>query len=137
MKTLTYLWIVILMFTLTSSVSLADKERHRTHDVVDTLEIDGLAESLLGVIYSEEGLEFQVISYGCTEKSHFVVQRLNPASQTISQLLLIRVVPDYCDGYVPFGIRLTYTYKELGLEEDDTSFNLLNPLSRYRVNLDD
>jgi hypothetical protein len=73
-----------------------------------------------------------VPSTGCTEKSSFVMQRLSLENQTFSQLLLIRVVPDFCDAYVPFGTQIFYTYDELKLEEDD-SFTILNPLSSYRV----
>lgn len=130
MKTLLHLCIALLVFALTSGLSIAGKGM--PHKDVDLLEIDGLAEPLLGLSYSGEGLEFQVRSTGCTEKSHFVVQRLSPESQTTSQLLLIRVVPDYCDAYVPFGTRFSYSYEELGLEEGE-HFTLLNPLSGYQV----
>jgi hypothetical protein len=42
------------------------------------------------------------------------------------------VIPDFCDAYVPFGTRISYTYEELELEEGG-SFTILNPLSNYRV----
>jgi hypothetical protein len=67
-----------------------------------------------------------------TALSFHVMQRLSLESQTFSQLLLIRVVPDFCDAYAPFGTRIFYTYDELELEEDD-SFTILNPLNSYRV----
>ena len=130
MKRLTYLFIVTTVFALICGPAMAGKGGH--HDDSDSLEIEGQAEPLLGLLYSGEGLEFQVQSTGCTEKSHFVVQRLSPESQISSQLLLIRVVPDYCDAHVPFGVRISYSYKELGLEEDEL-FTLLNPLFNYRV----
>ncbi|MEN8178047.1 MAG: hypothetical protein ABFS39_05445 [Pseudomonadota bacterium] len=130
MKTFTYLSIALLVFALTGGISLAGKGAH--DEELDPLEIDGLAEPILGLLYSGEGLEFQVRSTGCTEKAHFVVQRLSPESQITSQLLLIRVVPDYCDAYVPFGTRFSYSFEELGLEENEP-FTLLNPLSSYLV----
>ena len=134
MKRSTYLSIFTLVIALLSGSAMADKRGH--HDDSDSLEIDGQAEPLLGLLYSADGLEFQVPSTGCTEKSHFVVQRLSMEDQISSQLLLIRQVPDYCDAYVPFGIRISYSYEELGLEVGE-SFTLLNPLSRYRVIFDD
>ncbi len=130
MKVFTYLCVFVLLFVISSSLAMAEKGGH--HEDVDPLEIDGLAEPILGLIYSGEGLEFQVRSTGCTEKAHFVVQRLSPQSQIISQLLLIRVTPDYCDAYVPFGTRFSYSFEELGLEYDEL-FTLLNPLSGYRA----
>ena len=133
MKTLFHLCIALLVLAMTSSLTIAEKGGH--HEDVNPLEIDGLAEPVLGLIYSGEGLEFQVRSTGCTEKAHFVVQRLSPESQISTQLLIIRVIPDYCDAYVPFGTRLSYSYEELGLEENE-SFTLLNPLSSYRVGYD-
>ena len=130
MKRSTYLSILTLVFALICGPALAGKGGH--HDDSDSLEIEGQAEPLLGLLYSSEGLEFQVQSAGCTEKSHFVVQRLSPEGQISSQLLLIREVPDYCDAYVPFGARISYSYEELDLEEDEP-FTVLNPLSNYRV----
>jgi hypothetical protein len=123
-----------LIFTITlvfaSSAMIADDDTHRRHG--DALEIEGAAESLLGLSYRKEGLGFQVRSSGCTEKEHFVVQRLVPEDQTSVQLLLIRVDEDYCDAYVPFGIWIDYTYRELQLEQG-TPFKVLNPLANYRV----
>ena len=130
MKSITYLLITALTLALSVGISMAGNSIH--HKNGDALEIDGLAEPLLGLTYSEAGLEFQVPSTGCTAKSHFVMQRLSPESQTTSQLLLIRVVPDFCDAYVPLGVRIFYGYKELGLEEGDP-FTILNRLSHYRV----
>ena len=130
MKRSSYLSVVTLTFALIGGPAMASKGGH--HDDSHWLEIEGQAEPLLGLLYSGEGLEFQVQSTGCTEKSPFVVQRLSPEGQISSQLLLIRVVPDYCDAYVPFGVRISYSYKELGLEEGEP-FRLLNSLSNYRV----
>ena len=130
MKRSTYLSILTLVFALIFGPVMAGKGGH--HDDSDSLEIKGQVEPLLGLLYRSEGFAFQVQSTGCTEKSHFVVRRLSPEGQISSQLLLIRVVPDYCDAYVPFGVRVSYSYKELGLKEDEP-FTLLNPLSNYRV----
>ena len=132
MKRSSLLSIVMLVFTMICGPAMAGKDGHGYHDDSDALEIQGQAELLLGLRYSGEGIDFQVPSTGCTEKSHFVVQRLSPESQISSQLLLIRVVPDYCDAFVPFGVRIAFSYEELGLEEDEP-FTLLNPLSSYRA----
>ncbi len=131
MKTASYLLISALVLALTAGIAGAGKGKHHQEEE-DPLEIEGQAEPLFGLTYSGEGLKFQVPSTGCTDKSSFVMQRLSPGSQTTTQLLLIRVVPDFCDAYVPFGTRIFYAYEELKLEEDD-SFTILNPLSNYRV----
>ncbi len=130
MKLFTYLCLFLLLLVMSSSLAMAGKGAH--HEDEEPHEIDGLAEPILGVIYSGKGLEFQVKSTGCTQKNHFVVQRLSPEGSISSQLLLIRVEPDYCDAYVPFGVRLSFTYDELGLQVDEP-FTLLNPLSAYLV----
>lgn len=134
MRSVTYVIVTALAFALTTGLSIAgDSARHK--DCVP-LEIDGLAEPILGLNYDEKGIEFQVRSTGCTEKSDFAMQRLSPESQTTSQVLLIRVEPDFCDAWVPFGVRISYSYEELGLEEGEF-FTVLNPLSNYRVVLFD
>jgi hypothetical protein len=130
MKAASYLFVIPFTFTLAIGYSVAGNSQHRGD--WNAFEIEGLAQPLLGLVYSGTGLEFQVPSTGCTEKPHFVVQRLSPEGRKTTQLLLIRVVPDYCDAYVPFGVRIFYGYEELGLEEGD-AFTVLNPLSRYRV----
>jgi hypothetical protein len=131
MRAIGYLLISVLALALTQGLADAGKGRH-SQEKGNPLDMDGQAEPLLGLTYGAEGLEFQVPSTGCTEKSSFVMQRLSLENQTFSQLLLIRVVPDFCDAYVPFGTQIFYTYDELKLEEDD-SFTILNPLSSYRV----
>ena len=133
MKIFTTLCLFLLLFVISSSLAVAGKGGHQ--DDLDPLEIEGEAELLLGLIYNGEGLEFQVPSTGCTEKRHFVVQRLTPEGQISSQLLLIRTVPDYCDAYVPFGTWFSYSFAELGLQENEP-FTLLNPLSSYRARYD-
>jgi hypothetical protein len=126
-----YLLVSMLALALTGGLAEAGKGKPPPEEE-NPLDINGQAEPLLGLTYDPEGLEFQVPSTGCTEKAHFVMQRLSPDSQTSSQLLLIRTVPDFCDAYVPFGTRIFYTYDELKLEEDE-SFTILNPLHTYRV----
>lgn len=130
MRTLAYALCAALGVAITSGVAIAGNAMGHKH--WDPLEIEGSAEPILGMTYAPSGLEFQVRSTGCTGKDDFVVQRLSPPSQTTSQLLLIRIVEDFCDAYVPFGVRISFSYQELGLEENDT-FTVLNPRSSYRV----
>ena len=130
MKSVIHLFIATLILTLSAGSLLAGNPKH--HQDEGLADIDGAAEPLLGLTYAPEGIEFQVASTGCTEKAHFAMLRLSPEDQTTSQLLLVRVVPDYCDAYVPFGVRLFYSYEELKLEEGDP-FTILNSLTNYRV----
>lgn len=130
MKSITWACITALILILTSGLTTAGGSA--SHHDEDPFMIDGRAESILGMVYSETGLEFQVMSYTCTEKSDFAILRLDPSSDIRTQFLLIRVIPDICDGYVPYGVKIFYSYEELDLEEGDR-FSVLNPLSTYRV----
>ena len=134
MKSISYLLSAVLILILSAGLATAGNYKHHQDEDEEPVETDGLAEPLLGLTYSAKGLEFQVFSSGCTNKSNFVMQRLSPESQTTSQLLLIRVTPDFCDAYVPFGVRIFYDYEEFDLEEGDP-FTILNPLSNYHVRI--
>ena len=92
-------------------------------------------ETLMGFTVGPEAIEFQVSSGGCTSKGSFEVSLSDEYPPTIQ---LNRVTPDTCESvgiqaYLPFGVKLPYSYKELGLQEG-TSFILGNPIMReFRV----
>jgi hypothetical protein len=131
MKSITRLFITLLTLSLSVSLGFADSSNRCCKDE-DEFDVDGIGEAILGLIYDDKGIEFQVASSGCTEKADFVMQKISPDGSTASQLLLIRVEQDPCDGLFPYGEKIFYTYEELDLKEDDT-FSILNPLSDYRV----
>lgn len=86
-------------------------------------------ESLLGMNVNSKGISFQVSSGGCTSKASFQVIMLETSPK---QLKLIRVKPDYCEAYVPFGTVVKFSYQELGLKRGD-SFKIFNPSATYYV----
>jgi hypothetical protein len=89
----------------------------------------GVVEPVLGLQVGPEGITFQVYSGGCTEREHFRVERFG--SDPV-QLLLIRMTPDTCEAYIPYGTTVRYSYESLGLE-NDRRFIVLNPMSPVRV----
>ena len=130
MRILACVLCAVLGVVTTYAVAIAGNSMGHKHWTV--LEVEGSAEPILGMIYAPGKLEFQVRSTGCTEKDDFVVQRFSLPSQTTPQLLLVRTVEDFCDAFVPFGVRISFSYEELGLEGEDR-FTVLNPRASYRV----
>lgn len=86
-------------------------------------------ESLLGVLFRQYGIVFQVASNGCTQKSDFKVDVMESFPL---QLRLIRVRPDPCDAYVPLGERIFFSYRELGIVAGD-ELKVQNPLGTITV----
>jgi hypothetical protein len=92
-----------------------------------------MAEYLYGMTVGPEGVEFQVYSGGCTGEEDFRLERFEsfpPQGQI--QLLLIRVSPDLCLAYLPYGTKIKFTYEDLGLKSGD-SFAVLNPRAAMTV----
>ncbi len=86
-------------------------------------------ESLLGVLFRDQGIVFQVASNGCTQKSDF---KIDVMESDPLQLRLIRVRPDPCDAYVPLGERIFFSYRELGIIAGD-ELKVQNPLGTVVV----
>lgn len=95
----------------------------------DAAQDTGVVEHLYGMQVGPEGVTFQVFSGGCTTKEHFRIERFTADPV---QLLLIRVVPDLCEAFRPYGTTLTYSYESLGLENGQR-FIVLNPQSPVKV----
>jgi hypothetical protein len=89
----------------------------------------GAVESLLGLHVDARGVVFQVFSGGCTTQADFRLARFQSAPV---QLLLIRLHPDRCEAFVPYGTRLRYSYERLGLEQGQR-FVVVNPLAPVQV----
>lgn len=83
-----------------------------------------VSESLFGLSPGPQGLSFQVYSGGCTDKEDFQVRILESFPM---QLELIRINPDYCRAYIPYGVDITYSWEDLGLRAGD-KFTVINPL---------
>ena len=83
----------------------------------------GIPEHLMGFYTSPKGIHFQVWSGGCTDKIDFYLYK----KETFPvQLSLVRAKHDMCEGYLPYGTVITYSWKELGLRPSD--FTLENPV---------
>lgn len=86
-------------------------------------------EPLLGVMFREQAIVFQVASSGCTQKSDFEVEVLESFPL---QIRLIRIQEDPCDAFVPLGERIRFTYRELGIAPGD-ELRVVNPLGTVIV----
>lgn len=86
-------------------------------------------EKLLGVRVGAHGITFQVTSGGCTKKSDFSIQQLESFPV---QLRLSRNQPDHCEAYVPYGTKIFYSWRELGMG-NGSQFVVSNPLGPVTV----
>ena len=77
---------------------------------------DETKEVLLGAELTAEALELQVITGGCTSKSDFKIEvnkKTSPYRVTIR-----RLKPDLCKALFPEGTKLSFSRKEIGLDQD-------------------
>lgn len=81
-------------------------------------------ESIFGLSPGPEGLSFQVYSGGCTDKEDFQIRILESFPV---QLELVRINPDYCRAYIPYGVKILYSWDELGMSSG-SKFSVINPL---------
>ena len=84
-------------------------------------------ERLLGFQYGPNGITFQVRSGGCTGKNDFdvIVSSTHPKS-----IRLYRTNPRMCRAWMPFGTKIHYTFKEMGLSRGDW-FEVENSLDDF------
>lgn len=82
-----------------------------------------VVEQIYGVEMTNNGPVFQVFTGGCTVKDDFEVEILgsNPVL-----LRLWRLSPDDCKAYYPYGIKVSFSFDELGLAPF-SYFQVLNP----------
>lgn len=86
-------------------------------------------EPLLGVLFNQSGIVFQVSSSGCTQKNDF---RVDVMESFPLQLRLTRIHPDPCDAYLPLGTQIHFKYRELGILPGD-ELRVQNPLDKVAV----
>jgi hypothetical protein len=84
-------------------------------------------ERLLGFQYGPKGMTFQVRSGGCTDKSDFNLVLSNTHPQSVH---LYRTNPRMCRASMPFGTKIHYTFKEIGLSQGEW-FEIENPLNDF------
>jgi hypothetical protein len=83
-------------------------------------------ESILGFNVDSKGLTYQVASGGCTKKSDF---KLNILETHPAQLVLVRTKVDACEAYLPYGVKLEWTWQELGGLPKGAQLTVSNPLA--------
>ena len=90
----------------------------------------GVTEELLGIQYDAKGVTFQVYSSGCTVKTHFelIMKETSPIVYTLKRV----AHADFCNVWLPYGEKITYTYREMGLLEG-SKFIVSNPLMKRAV----
>ncbi len=86
-------------------------------------------ESLLGLRVTSQGIAYYVYSGGCTKKSDFQVYALE--SYPV-QLQLVRTRADHCKVLVPDGVKIFFSWDEIGLQAG-MPFRVINPLQSFTV----
>lgn len=79
-----------------------------------------MKESTMGYMTRPDAVYFQLTSGGCTHKEDFKVEVENQAD--IKQVTLYRIRPDDCRAFLPVGVIIPFSYKELGLKSGDHFF---------------
>ncbi len=67
--------------------------------------------AVLGTAVDDQGITFQVPTGGCTAKENFGLETVAPKPLTVR---LLRLRPDYCEAHLPDGIKIKFTYAEIG-----------------------
>jgi hypothetical protein len=88
-------------------------------------------EQLLGFTYDREGITLQVNSGGCTKKSDFTF--IKGVYKDIPTLAFYRSNTDTCLAYYPHGIKIHFTYAELGIN-GSKKFYILNQIEQLGRN---
>ncbi len=88
---------------------------------------DRVLETLIGVEFNEEGVLLTVPSNGCTDEDSFEVEVSGFTGHSPFFMSVYRVALDPCDEYLPWGVKLQYSYAELGLKRGDF-VKLINPI---------
>ena len=77
---------------------------------------NGVAQEIFGFRPDSEGVTFYVSSGGCIGKDEFEIKL---SGDSPKKLRLVTKVAPGCEAYYPYGQKLKYTWKELGLQAGD------------------
>jgi hypothetical protein len=86
-------------------------------------------EKILGYNYDDSGIELQVFSGGCTDKTSFQIVR-----RDLNQILTFgfkRISYDGCLALIPYGVKVKYSYAEMGVSPFQ-QFKVLNSIATSR-----
>ncbi len=85
------------------------------------------AEEIFGYLPTNNGVLFQVESGGCTQNRDFIFELRRNQFFRVTEVTLVRIRPDYCLEYLPMGIKLKFSYKQMGILQGE-KFLVINPL---------
>ena len=68
-------------------------------------------EALMSAAVDSQGITFQVPTGGCTAKENFGLETVEKTPLTVR---LVRLRPDYCKAHLPAGVKIKFTYAEIG-----------------------
>jgi len=89
-------------------------------------------EVLMGFQITSDKLMIRVHSGGCTTKDNFKINVIKGFTGIPPYIVEIyRVVPDFCQMWIPDGVELEFDLNELGIEPN-ASFTLQNNFGRIR-----
>lgn len=90
------------------------------------------AEEIFGYLPTNSGVSFQVKSGGCTHNKDFIFELRRDQFFRVVDLTIVRVRPDFCFGYLPMGVKLTFSYEDLSLVQGE-KFLVVNPIRNPQV----
>lgn len=77
-------------------------------------------ELLRGLDISDDQLNIRVDSGGCTKKEHFEIEIIKGITgQPPFIIEIYRIIPDECEAFMPNGVLLEFSLKELALKPTD------------------
>jgi hypothetical protein len=97
-----------MIFTLMSLMCLEKIAQAETQD-----------EKILGYQPTQEGIIFHVTSSGCTKPEDFVVDLSRDDQTRTSAIKLVRTRPDNCYSFIPMGVKISFTFEQLGMQASE------------------
>jgi hypothetical protein len=87
-------------------------------------------ETILGVEVLKDQLRVRVPSTGCTSKESFTIDvDKGITGKAPFTITIYRIMPDYCEVYMPEGIILEWRMADLGMKSTDT-FTVSNTIGK-------
>ena len=102
-------------------IDAEDHDRHRFH-----VETQFGLPSLLGADVQAETVSIRIDSGGCTNKDT-IEASTDKDGRNEYEVAFDRLKDDNCEAYLPEGVRLTWTYDELGIPAG-AYVRILNPV---------
>ncbi|MDG1332297.1 MAG: hypothetical protein P8P74_08195 [Crocinitomicaceae bacterium] len=104
------------VYAATNSILVRSKDTNSNLENFEESEPFYEWERLKELSVENDVLIIRVPTGGCTNKDSFIVRASGFTGASPWLLSVVRVVPDYCEGYFPEGVELKYTFEEVGME---------------------